>query len=120
MSVQLTEQAVVDRVKTVTRRLGWRTLEPGTRLTLCRKVMGRWHRDPGTGLVVVQPLVRLAEVYVWSVRREKVNEITLSDVAKEGFPDLTPAQFVAFFCEAMRCEPDTEVTRIEFRYMDEE
>lgn len=37
MSVSLTEQAVRDRTKTVTRRLGWRFLKPGDTLTLCRK-----------------------------------------------------------------------------------
>ena len=43
MSVSLTEQAVVERRKTVPRRLGWwedrngrRLLKPGDRLTLCR------------------------------------------------------------------------------------
>lgn len=41
MSVSLTEDAVVARTKTVTRRMGWRDLKPGDRLTLCRKVMGR-------------------------------------------------------------------------------
>jgi len=39
MSVALTEQAVRERRKTVTRRLGWQFLKPGDRLTLCRKVM---------------------------------------------------------------------------------
>ena len=48
MSVSMTEQAVVDRAKTVTRRKGWwtdkhgrRLLRPGDRLTLVRKAMGR-------------------------------------------------------------------------------
>lgn len=55
MSVSLTEQAVLERRKTVTRRLGWRFLKPGDRLTLCRKVMGR---KPG------EPLVRICDVEV--------------------------------------------------------
>lgn len=41
MSVALTERAVIERRKTVTRRLGWVFLKPGDRLTLCRKVMGQ-------------------------------------------------------------------------------
>ena len=48
MSVAFTEDAVRARRKTVTRRKGWwedkrgrRILQPGDRLTLCRKVMGR-------------------------------------------------------------------------------
>lgn len=74
MSVSHTEAQVVDRTKTVTRRLGWwedkngrRLLKPGDRLTLCRKVMGR---KPG------EPLVRLAEVEVVDVRRVVLLDIT--------------------------------------------
>lgn len=114
LSVMLTEPSVVDRTKSVTRRLGWRQLKPGDRLTLCRKVQGRRRKD-GT----VEPLVRLAEVVVVDVRRERLDAITADDVVREGFPDDTPASFVEFFCTHMRCEPDTEVTRIEFEYLPE-
>ena len=115
MSVNLTEQAVVERRKTVTRRLGWRHAHPGMRLTLCRKVMGRFHRGPdGT----IEPLVRLAEVEIVSARRERLTEVTDEDVVREGFPDMDVGDFVAFFCEHMGCEPDEFVTRIEWRYLD--
>jgi hypothetical protein len=125
MSVSLTEAAVVDRSKTVTRRLGWRFLRPGDRLTLCRKVMGR-RRPDGT----VEPLVRLADVEVVSVRRERLWDITDEDIAREGVPvDLfdewrvdtglpTPEAWVRWFAYAMGCRPDDEVTRIEWRYLD--
>ena len=63
MSVAFTEQAVIERRKTVTRRKGWLFVKPGDRLTLCRKVMGR---KPG------EPLVRIAEVEVVDVRREAI------------------------------------------------
>jgi hypothetical protein len=109
MSVKLSEQAVRDRRKTVTRRLGWRFITPGDRLTLCRKVQGR---RPG------EPLVRLAEVEVTSVRREPLSRIAPTDVAREGFEPWQRRQFIEFFCESMRCEPATEVTRIEWRYLD--
>lgn len=118
MSVTLTEQAVADRTKTVTRRLGWwadkngrRLIYPGDRLTLCRKVMGR---KPG------EPLVRLAEVEVLDMSRQQVRvQNTPGEAAREGFPDWTWPEFVAFFCEEMRCEPTTVVTRIEWRYLDD-
>jgi len=109
MSVALTEQAVRERRKTVTRRLGWRFLKPGDRLTLCRKVMGR-KKD--------EPLVRICDVEVVSVDREPLWDITEDDVMREGF-DCEPSAFVEFFCEHMRCVPDTIVTRIEWRYVDE-
>ena len=113
MSVALTEEQVRNRTKTVTRRLGWRSVRPGERITLCRKVMGR-RRPDGT----VEPLVRLAEVEVVSVRREPLNCITDEDTYREGFPHYDPFEFVAFFCGHMRCTPETEVTRIEWRYLD--
>lgn len=115
MSVSLTEQAVRERRKIVTRRLGWRFLKPGDRLTLCRQVMGRFHRLPDGTL---PPLVRLAEVEVVSIRREPLHIITQSDVWLEGFPDMDEDQFIEFFCRSMRVQSDVEVTRIEWRYLD--
>jgi hypothetical protein len=111
MSVALTEDAVVNRSKTVTRRLGWKMLKPGDRLTLCRKVMGRRKGEP---------LVRLAEVEVVAASAEPLSWITDAEVRREGFEDFTRAEFVAFFCEHMKVAPDDEVQRIEWRYLDSE
>lgn len=108
MSVAFTEDAVVARRKTVTRRKGWLFLEVGDRLTLCRKVMGR---KPG------EPLVRLAEVAVVDVRREALIDITAADVVREGFPSMTPFDFVIYFREHMGGQPYQLVTRIEWRYL---
>lgn len=111
MSVAFTEEAVVARTKTVTRRIGWRFLKPGDRLTLCRKVMGR---RPG------EPLVCVAKVEVVSVRRELLGDITAEEVALEGFPGMPPAEFVQrFFEEAQGISVQAAVTRIEWRYLDE-
>lgn len=127
MSVALTEQAVRDRRKTVTRRLGWADLYPGVRLTLCRKVMGRKRPDGS-----VEPLVRIAEVEVVAARREQLWDITDDDIAREGVdPALfrernadtgqpTRAAWVEWFCQQMRVQPDEYVTRIEWRYLDAE
>jgi hypothetical protein len=110
MAVSLTETQVRNRTKTVTRRAGWRMLRAGDQLTLCRKVMGR---RPG------EPIERIAAVQVTSVRREPLDAITPSDVAAEGFPQMTPGDFVAFFCRTHRnCGPGSEITRIEWRYLD--
>lgn len=114
MSVALTEEAVRDRSKTVTRRLGWTFLKPGDRLTLCRKVQGRRRQTDLT----IEPLVRLAEVEVVSVRRERLTAITPEDVVREGFPDWTTVNFRVFFAQAMKVPSDAEVTRIEWRYVD--
>lgn len=109
MSVALTEQAVRDRTKTVTRRLGWRFAKPGDHLTLCRKVMGR---KPG------EPLVRIADVEIVSVRRERLHNITDEDALREGYGGSAEG-FIDFFCEHMRCPRWAEVTRIEWRYLDD-
>lgn len=136
MSVQLTEDAVLSRRKNVTRRLGWLFLSPGDELDLCRKVMGRKKGDP---------LVRLANVRVVDVRREPLYDITDAEVAREGFtfddlaefdpgcpgcgdgipfspccePGRLASCFVRFFMHHMKCQADTEVTRIEWVYLDE-
>lgn len=110
MSVSLTEQQVRARSKTVTRRMGWLMLQPGTRLTLCRKVMGR-RRD--------EPLVRIVDVEVLDVRRECLDAITPEEVAAEGFPDMTPAEFVEFFCASHKgCASTSTITRIQWRYLE--
>lgn len=109
MSVSLTEAAVVARRKTVTRRLGWRFAKPGDRITLCRKVMGR---KPG------EPLVRIAEVELVEVRRERLDSIDRRDLVREGFVGWSPDLFVEYFCRKMRVAPDTIVTRIRWRYVD--
>lgn len=146
MSVTLTEQAVVERRKTVTRRLGWKNLKVGDELDLCRKVMGRRRRDGS-----VDPLVRLARVRVIDVRRERINEIEDDDVAREGLtyedlrdfdkqwdfcecPEPNPdcdwgcgepdsgrlgTAFLHFFLHHMKVPSGTEVTRIEWEYIDE-
>lgn len=111
MAVSLTEAQVRDRTKTVTRRAGWRMLRVGDQLTLCKKVMGRRRGEP---------LDRIAGVEVTSIRRERLDAITPADVTAEGFPGMTPDKFIAFFCSTHRgCTPQTEITRIQWRYTGE-
>ena len=111
MSVAFTEDAVRRRAKTVTRRKGWTFLVPGERITLCRKVMGRRHGEP---------LIRITEVQVVSVRREPLERITAEDVAREGFPGMDPQDFIRrFFVDAQGIQPGDQVTRIEWTYLGE-
>lgn len=45
--------------------------------------------------------------------------ITADDVAAEGFPGDSPDGFVEFFCATHKgATAETEVTRIEWRYLD--
>ena len=123
MSVSMTTDAVYRRAKTVTRRTGWwldkrgrHLLSPGDRLTLCEKVQGRRAGEP---------LVRICEVEVVSVRRESLRTIDVehsdyaaAEVAAEGFPGMHPSDFVTrFFVDAQGLARSTEVTRIEWRYL---
>ncbi|MCV7286124.1 hypothetical protein H7J87_12375 [Mycolicibacterium wolinskyi] len=108
MSVALTTEAVRRRQKTVTRRVGWQMLRPGDQLTLCPKVRGRRRGEP---------LDRIVTVDVVSVRREPLSAITTSDVTAEGFPEMTPADFIDFFCSTHHSvSSDSEITRIQWTY----
>lgn len=112
MSFMLTKGQFKDQTKTITRRLGWRFLKPGDILNGCEKCMG---------LKKGEKVKKLGQIRVVSTRLEPLNEITQDDCAKEGFPELTPDEFVAMFCEHnARCKPDSVVNRIEFEYCDEE
>jgi hypothetical protein len=126
MSVAFTEQAVVERRKTVTRRKGWwtdkrgrRLLVPGDELTLCRKVMGRKKGEP---------LVRLAQVEVVRVTRCALGLVRApGELAAEGFPELEawpgPFQgaqkFIDEYFAPQGLGWSDDVTRIEWRYLDE-
>lgn len=106
MSFSLTERQYCDGSKDLTRRLGWKNAKPGDRFMGVRKAMG---------LKKGEKQVTLGPSEVISARREPLNAITQEDVIREGFPDMTPVQFVEMYCRGMRCKPETEVTRIEFR-----
>lgn len=114
ISFALTEAQIVAGTKFVTRRLGWKKLKPGDRLQGCRKCMGL---KPG------EAIVRLCVIEVVSVRREKLRQmIDVPDYGQreafdEGFPQMSGAQFVEMFCRHMKATPETEVTRIQFRYV---
>lgn len=116
ISFALTTDAILNRSKTVTRRLGWEKLGPGERLLAVDKLRTRSAQ-------------KLAVIEIVSVRREKLNAITNEDVIREGDPfprpeyqrdsvDIPRKRFVEEFCRSMKCVPDTIVTRIEFRYIE--
>lgn len=102
MSFALTERQLIDGSKTVTRRVGWANLKPGTRLLAVRKAMG---------LKAGEKAVVLCEVDVVSVRRERLDAITPADVAAEGFPEWANHvdEFVRMFTSHMRVPAEAVV-----------
>lgn len=117
ISFALTTAQVRRREKTVTRRVGWLKLEVGGKLQPIEK---------GQGLKKGQQVAKVGgPVRVVGVRREPLRRM-LDDQAygqaecvREGFPDLTPQQFVTFFLASHQCTVDDPVTRIEFEYVEE-
>lgn len=110
MSFALTTEQIRNRTKTVTRRTGWRFLKPGDRVQAVAKSMGLKAGEKAQPLAVLR---------VESVRREPLSAITNEEVAREGFPDMTDAEFCEFFCEHNGLVTYPNVTRIEFSYVDE-
>jgi hypothetical protein len=114
ISFALTTEQILDRSKTVTRRLGWKFLKSGDVLSACVKCMGL---KPG------EKIERLGQIRIASVRREPLTSMWLEpygkmEASKEGFPQLSGADFVRMFCEHMNCDESQEVTRIEFEYVE--
>jgi hypothetical protein len=108
MAFSMTTAQVKARTKTVTRRLGWRDLQAGEQLCAIEK---------GQGLKKGEKVNRLGVIEVVSARPEPLDAITQEDVVLEGFPQMTPAEFVAFFARGHRCEKNAVVNRIEFKYV---
>jgi hypothetical protein len=105
----LTTEQVKNRTKTVTRRLGWWFLKPGDILNACEKCQG---------LKKGEKIKRICRIEILSVREEKLYEIDRHDCVAEGFPKLTPDEFVKMFCKANKgCLPEAPVNRIEFEYI---
>ena len=91
ISFSLTLPQVRAGTKDVTRRCGWEHLNPGQVLHGIEK---------GQGLKKGEHVKFIRDVQVVSVRRERLDRIItepiygLEEVRREGFPELTPRQFV--------------------------
>lgn len=131
ISFAMTKPQVREKRKTVTRRTGWdpERLPPGTLLQGI---------EQGQGLKAGEHVRYLAVVRVVDACLEPLRRMTDDpeygrvECIKEGFPEMTPEEFVAFFCAGhrikevgewpehrvttRRCTPDDIVTRIEFEY----
>lgn len=112
MSFSLTTQQVLDRAKTVTRRLGWHALQPGERFLAVEKCMGLKKGQK-------QRILRTLECV--SNTREPLNYILQrgpDEVVREGFLEMSTSEFTWMFCRHMHCKTSAKVNRIEFKYVD--
>lgn len=110
MCFSMTSAQVRARTKTVTRRMGWADLKPGDRVMACVKCRG----IPKGGKVE-----RITVIECVGNRPERLMDIDQRECVREGFPELTPIEFIGMFCEANGCAADEVIRRIEFKYVEE-
>lgn len=106
MSFMLTIGPMRRREKTETMRLGWDDLKPGDAFIAIEK---------GQGLKKGEKHKVICHCVCVSNTPVRVDSVTEANCIAEGFPDLTPAEFVAMFCRNMGCKPDRVVNRVRFR-----
>lgn len=116
MSFALTKKQYRNRTKDITRRLGWAFLEKGERFNGCEKCQGLRKGEK----IIKMGLNRTVSTR-WEPLQRMIDdpEYGKQEVIREGFPEMTPEQFVTFFCDTHKgCTSDTPVNRIEFEYLD--
>jgi len=115
LSFMLTGPQFLDRSKDVTRRIGWLFAKPGD------VVMGV---EKSQGLGKGGKINPYGPIQFTNVRREPLRRMTddvlygTSECMREGFPDMSPEEFVAFWCKGHRgTSPESIVTRLEYKYL---
>lgn len=108
MSFALTKEQILNETKTVTRRLGWKNLKPGDLIQPVEKCMGL---KKGEKQVLLGKPIQIVSISV-----QRLYQIHAYDVVKEGFEGMTVDEFIGMFCKANKCEQNTQVQRIEFKY----
>jgi len=109
MSFAMTTEQVIHHQKDVTRRFSWWDLEPGALLQPVLKTMGL---QEGEEIKKLCGPIRILSTHV-----EPLMAITADDCPREGFPDMTPFQFVQMIQQHYGCEATKPVNRIEFSYV---
>ncbi|WP_425618074.1 hypothetical protein NA78x_001767 [Anatilimnocola sp. NA78] len=108
----LTKEQIRNRTKTVTRRLGWKNLKPGELF---------WAVEKAQGLKKGEKVKRIT--LLRCLRNDSVTlngkTMTKADCRREGFPEMSPREFVAMFTKNMGCKPSDSVQRIVFSYAED-
>lgn len=114
ISFSLTASQVKAREKTVTRRFGWWNLKPGTILNgVAREEGGKETR-------------KICSIRVVSVRMESLDSMIEDPIygqrecQLEGFPDMSPEEYVRMRIKHHGVIPNKICNRIYFEYLEEE
>ncbi len=117
MSFSMTTEQILNGSKGVTRRLAWLKLVGKTGISLQAI-------KQGMGLKKGEHPEKLRVIRTISSRMEPLN-LMIDDwlygereVIREGFPEMSPAEFVEMFCRHNKCRADRIINRIEFEYVE--
>ena len=110
MSFALTEEQILNKTKFVTRRNGWDKLMPGDLIQPVRKCMGL---KKGEKQVLLGSPIKVV-----AISSRKLHQISKADLILEGFPNMTPEEFIDMYCKANKCTRNKRVNRIQFVYTD--
>src|SRR3712207_2665409 len=113
MSFGPTAEQILKQTKTVTRRIGWRTLKPGDLLQPVVKAQRLKH---GEKVERIGPPIRVVRVDLEWTSEFLQRDDAASECAREGFPEMSPREFHEMFRDSLphRYTADILVTRIEF------
>jgi hypothetical protein len=118
MSFSMTTEAVRRREKTVTRRLGWWNLKPGTVLQAVEKAQGLKKGEHVKPICLIR-VVKVSSEGLYQIDNRELHSGN-EEVRREGFPDLSIYEFIDMFCKANHLRSSAaSVNRIEFEYVDE-
>jgi hypothetical protein len=111
MSFSLTTDQVRAQTKDVTRRLGWKNLKPGDCFRMVVKAMGLKKGEKVDVLGYARVVSNDAELL------RRIVERPSNETAREGFPAMTPGEFICMFERHMNVSRHDAVQRIEFEYV---
>ena len=120
ISFSMSTEAVRNRTKTVTRRLGWWDLKPGDLLQAVEKCQGLKKGEHVKKLAVIRVVSVTAEPLSALLPCHEGDRYGETELTREGFPELDPFEFVDMFISHNHCNLDTIVNRIEFEYVEGE
>lgn len=115
ISFMMTQPQFYDGSKDVTRRNGWWNVEQGYMLQGCEKCQGL---GPGG------KIVKMGIIWIVDARMERLDrmlsipEYGRDEVRREGFPWMTPIEFLQFFCDGHKGVTfESTIMRLEFRHV---